>query len=68
MKFISKTDNSITLELSHEDACTLVELIRETCSGTPMWDFKIRIGKEPKEVGAIGLQLNQILAKEGIDL
>lgn len=61
MKLISQTDQTISIEMTHDQALRLASLIRESCYGTLMPNFQSRVGSSPEDVGDIGKSLRQIL-------
>ncbi|KAB2720997.1 hypothetical protein [Brucella intermedia] len=66
MRLLAKTDEAVVVEMSYEQALTIVALVRESCFGTIMHGFETRVGHSPKAVGEIGTQLNQLLEAAGI--
>lgn len=61
MKLCSKTDRTVVIEMSHEQAIMIVSLVRETCFGTVMHGFETRVGHPPEKVGGIALELKKLL-------
>ncbi|PRA85903.1 hypothetical protein CQ054_10545 [Ochrobactrum sp. MYb29] len=66
MKITNKTDETVTIEMTHEQALMINALIRETCSGTPMFEFDTRVGYPLKTVAKIGPELNELLYEIGV--
>lgn len=66
MKLESKTDRTVTIEMTHEQALMIVALVRETCFGTVMHDFTTRVGYSTRQVGEIAQQLHELLEASGI--
>jgi len=66
MRLISNDERLVTVEMTQDQALTLVALIRETCFGTVMHGFETRIGQTPKQVGEVGADLKSILDEAGV--
>lgn len=66
MKLENKTNRTVTVEMTHEQALMIVALARETCFGTVMHDFETRVGHSPKQVGEVAQQLHELLDAFGI--
>lgn len=66
MKILNITSENISLEMTHEQALTLVAVIREACFGTVMPGFNSRVGRPPEFVGKIGTQLHELLEAANI--
>lgn len=67
MNITNKTDETVTIEMTHDQALMIKALIRETCSGTPMFEFDTRVGYPLKTVAKIGVELNDLLYEIGIN-
>ncbi len=66
MKIRDKTDKTVTIEMTHEQVLMIVALVRESCFGTPMHGFDIRVGYPPETVGEIASELNNLLHEVGV--
>ena len=66
MKITNKTDKNVSIEMTHDQALMIKALIRESCSGTPMYEFDTRVGFSQKTVGEIGPELNDLLFSVGV--
>ena len=63
MKITDKTDKTVTIEMTHEQALIIMAFIKECCSGGLLYDeeFDTRVGYPKKVVGEIGSELYDLL-------
>ena len=68
MKRTDKTDKTVTIEMTDEQALMMKALVRESCSDALLYDdeFTTRVGYPRKVVGEIGSELDRLLYEVGI--
>ena len=63
MKITDKTDKTVSIEMTHEQALMIKAFMRESCTGAVLdyEEFDFRVGYPRKVVGNIGSELYDLL-------